>query len=138
MPLFAWKPEYSVENDALDGHHKKLFDLINRLQTAMLEGHGKRVIDATLTELLQYVQYHFSAEENLMAAANYPALAEHKAQHEALTAKVREFKQEYDAGRAVVTIHVLQFLGEWLKNHLLGADRAYAPHLGRMRPLATS
>ncbi len=129
MSVFAWKPEYTVQNQQLDGHHQRLFQLVDRLQTAMSTGHGKQVIDPTLSELVQYAQYHFSAEETLMAAANFPALAEHKAQHEALTNKVLEFKREYDAGRVTLTVQVLQFLREWLQNHIIQSDRAYRPYL---------
>jgi hemerythrin len=110
-----------------------LFDLVNRLQTAMATGQGKKAIDPTLSELIEYTVHHFAAEERLMAAAQYPGLDQHKEQHRALTEKVLAFKSEYDAGRAALTIQVLQFLRDWLQTHILQSDRAYGPYVADER-----
>ena len=130
MPVFAWKPEYTVSNTQLDGHHKHLFQLVDGLQSAMAAGKGKSAMDATLQELITYTQSHFAAEERLMELSQYPDLPRHKAEHEALTEKVVEFKREYDAGRATITLQLLQFLRDWLQTHIMKSDRAYAPYIG--------
>ena len=46
--------------------------------------------------------------------------------HAAFVKKVLEFKEEFDQGRATVSVHVLQFLGKWLQTHIKGADMKYS------------
>ena len=37
MPLYIWDNTYSVNNEELDNHHKKLFDLFNKLYDCSLD-----------------------------------------------------------------------------------------------------
>ena len=125
MALFNWKEEYSVSVRKFDDHHKKLISLINELHEGMLTGKHKDIVGNTISELLKYTKYHFGEEEKLMAVNRYPGLAEHKAQHEAFTKKVLEFIAKYEAGKATVTLDVVNFLREWLKGHILQTDKKY-------------
>ena len=95
--LFQWDDSYSVKVGAMDGQHRKLFDLINELHRAMRAGRGKEVTGVILHRLIDYTLHHFSAEEKLLEKHNYPGLVAHRAEHKALTAKVMDFKREFDA-----------------------------------------
>ena len=52
MPLYAWKDEYSVGVTRFDNHHKKLFDIGNRLHDMMKEGLGGDQIEQSIRELV--------------------------------------------------------------------------------------
>jgi len=127
--MFEWKDEYSVGIRSIDGQHQNLFRLAGELHSAMAGGQGKAAIFKTLGRLVQYTEVHFAQEERLMRLHDYPDLAAHKAQHDALARQVRQFQADFEAGRVLVTIQLLQFLKNWLENHIKGSDQKYAPYL---------
>ncbi|HTR37690.1 MAG TPA: bacteriohemerythrin [Bryobacteraceae bacterium] len=124
--MFDWKPEYSVGHAEIDSQHKRLFVLAGDLHTAMISGKGKNILSKTLAELISYTKLHFATEERLMKAHNYPDYAQHKANHDSLTAKVVEFQRDFETGHVAVTVGLLQFLQDWLRHHIRETDRKIA------------
>lgn len=127
--MFEWKPQYSVQIASIDGQHQNLFRIAGELYAAMSAGRGKAAMAEILDRLVQYTAVHFAQEERLMRLHDYPHLAAHRAEHEALTKKVLAFQADFDAGRAAMTVQVLQFLREWLAKHIAASDQKYAPYL---------
>jgi hemerythrin len=127
--MFEWKAEYSVGIASIDGQHQNLFALARELYSAMSSGHGKSAVRPILDRLVQYTKVHFGHEERLMVQHNYPDLAEHKKQHDALTKRVVEFQADYEAGKVAMTIQLLQFLKTWLEHHIRESDGAYSPYM---------
>lgn len=125
MGAFEWNDSYSVKVGILDTQHKKLFKVVQELQDAMKAGHGKEKAGEVLGRLIEYTVYHFGAEEKLMENHGYPALAEHRAEHKALTDKVLAFKKQYEAGNGAI-LPLMTFLQEWLTNHILTVDQKYS------------
>jgi len=123
MSLFQWNDSFSVGNGEIDGQHKKLFQLADRFHAAMTGGQGKKALQQTLADLIEYTKQHFASEENLMQKTSYPGYRQHKAEHDALTRKVAQFRDDLAANRVVVTIDVLQFLRDWLVNHIGQMDK---------------
>jgi hemerythrin len=129
MSLMTWDQSYSVKVAELDGHHQKLFFLLNSLHDAMRAGKGNSIIRGIVDELAEYTQTHFQREEALMEQTKYPALDTHRVAHQNLIAKVAEYKAALDSGQGVNTSAVLEFLRQWLANHINRMDKAYASHL---------
>jgi hemerythrin len=129
MSLMTWDQSYSVKVAELDGHHQKLFFLLNTLHDAMRAGKGNSVIRAIVEELADYTHTHFQREEALMGQTKYPGLETHRIEHQKLMAKVGEYKAALDSGQNVNTTAVLEFLREWLAKHINRVDKAYASHL---------
>ena len=127
--MFDWNNSYSVQIGSIDAQHQTLFRIAGELHTAMANGQGKTAVAKTLDRLIQYVGMHFSHEERLMRLHGYPDFPAHKAEHDALTRQVVQFQQEFQAGRAILTVQLLRFLKEWLQNHIQGSDQKYAPFL---------
>ena len=134
MSLFQWKDGFSVGNSEIDGQHKKLFQLADRFHSAMANGQGKQILQQTLAELIDYTKHHFAAEEKLMLKSSYPEYQQHKAEHDALTAKVVQFAKDVEADRAIVTIDVLQFVREWLVNHIGHMDNKVGQYVQSRQP----
>lgn len=70
--MLSWNDNFSVGVKAFDEHHHRLFDLLNGLLTAVENGtadEGKLV--AALKELIDYTDYHFKAEEDLLRKNGY-------------------------------------------------------------------
>ena len=129
MALISWHQSYSVKVAELDGHHQKLFSLLNTLYDAMRVGKGRSVIGQIVSELSNYTQTHFRAEEALMQRANYPALAGHRVEHQRFIARVAEFQKDLDAGTIGNSVAVLEFLKDWLVKHIKKLDQSYSTHL---------
>jgi len=126
---FQWNDRYSVKVYAMDVQHKRLFEIIRELYTAMQSGHGKDVVKGVLDRLIDYTVKHFGAEEKLMDDNKYPSLASHRAEHKILTDKVLAFKTKFDTGTASITPELMSFLQTWLTNHIQTVDQKYSEFL---------
>lgn len=129
MPIMSWTDTYSTGIAEIDQQHKKLIDLINSLHDAMAKGQGKIVLGKTLGELIHYCASHFAVEEKLFDKHGYPEADEHKDKHQKMTSKVLALQQQFEQGKATLTIEVMDFLQQWLDKHILGTDKKYAPFL---------
>ena len=127
--MFEWKDEYSVQVGSIDAQHRTLFQIGAELHGAMLSGQGRVITNRILDRLVQYTAMHFAHEERLMRLNNYPDLAAHQVLHKALTDKVLKFQAEVQGGRAAVTVQLLQFLTDWLQNHIRNTDQKYVPFM---------
>jgi methyl-accepting chemotaxis protein len=127
--LISWDDSIRFDIDTIDQQHHRLVDLINTLYGAMRKRAGKSVLGPILDELSQYTVQHFKEEERLMAEAGYAELDGHQRVHEKLVAQVLDFKQQFEAGSATVTLDLMNFLSDWLVNHIKGVDRKYVSTL---------
>lgn len=131
MEQFVWKEEYSVGNQHMDSHHKKLIRLIEEI------GHIIRQDDDTMiystvkiiSELKVYAIFHFTEEEHLMEAASYPDLAFHKEQHKAFIKKIESLKSDYLNNIELINNDIFHFLKNWLSHHILELDQKYVEYL---------
>ena len=124
MVFVEWSEKLSVGMPEIDDQHKELINILNRLHAAMAEGKGKMVLKDTLADLADYTVTHFYTEERYMTRYRYPRLAEHKAEHEAFVAKVKQFQADFDAGKATMSIDLMKFIKDWLVTHITGTDMA--------------
>jgi|GEM_PF-219424 len=131
-PIMVWSPEYAVGVPEIDDQHQRLFKMINDLNEAMALGRGKDVLDRILAGLVDYTARHFQTEEYYMEKANYPELESHREVHRRLTDKVHEMVDRYKTGEVGLGVELLDFLQDWLKKHILGTDKKYAPYLAGM------
>ena len=125
MELIKWSDKYSVNNFLLDSQHKKLIAIINELHTAMKVARGNEIMQTIFDELIWYTKEHFRTEEQIMLKFNYPAFKEHKAEHEKLTEQVLKLQKEYKEGKSLITMETMNFLKNWLINHIEGTDKKY-------------
>jgi methyl-accepting chemotaxis protein/hemerythrin len=123
--LITWDSSISFGIDAIDQQHHHLVDLVNKLHHAMRVRAGKSVLGATLAELAQYTVEHFKDEERMMEEAGYPKLDAHKREHEKLVAQVVDFQKQFESGSVTITLDLMNFLSDWLINHIKGVDRGY-------------
>ncbi len=129
MPLFQWTPELSVNVKEIDNQHKQLVNLINLLHDSMKSGKGKDVMGKVLNDLTDYTVYHFGTEERLFQKYGYIEYPQHKKEHDDLTKQVLDVKSKFEAGQTTVTIEVMNFLKDWLNNHIKHSDKKYSAFL---------
>ncbi|NWJ42470.1 MAG: bacteriohemerythrin [Geothrix sp.] len=128
-PLMEWTPALQVGHSEIDRQHQKLIDLANRLNAAMQAGHGRAISGEILQELVDYTVSHFGFEEGLMHTHAYSDREAHLEEHRKLIQSVTEFKRQFDAGQASVSIELMGFIRDWLVNHILKVDKALAREL---------
>ena len=51
----------------------------------------------------------------------------HKAEHKKLVEKTMKFKTDFEAGKVGISIPLMDFLSNWLKDHIKGTDKKYGP-----------
>ncbi len=129
MAFIKWDDKFLTGVSEADNQHKKLVKLINELYDTMKQGKEQNIIGKIIDELAKYAIVHFSTEEKLMQKYGYPGLANHKREHEIFIQKVEEFKKEQAEGKITLSIKVLNFLKDWLINHIMGTDKEYGPFL---------
>lgn len=125
--LIEWNQGMSVDVAILDSQHKKLIAMINGLNDAMKSGKGKDALGGLLSELAGYTATHFTSEERLMDQYAYPGALAQKAEHRKFVAQVNDFKAQFEKGTAMMSMQIMSFLSDWLKNHIMKTDKQYGP-----------
>lgn len=126
MALIEWNRSLCVEISLFDQQHQELVSIINRLHQAIKEGQGSQILEEVFDQLVAYTQFHFKAEEELMLQYGYPDYEHHKREHVILVGQVADIATQIKAGKVFQPINVMQFLVNWLTNHLKGEDKQYS------------
>ncbi len=124
--LIKWGPQYYIGLKLIDDQHKVLVNLINLTYKYFGENNRKKLKEV-LKELLDYTVYHFGEEEVLFKRFEYEDYDNHKRIHESFIGKIRSFKEEFESGDATVSFEIIEFLKDWLINHILKTDKQYVP-----------
>lgn len=128
--MTEWTPDLSTHVALLDEQHREIFQWLAELESATID---ERTLFGvySLTRLKHYTRSHFAAEEALMKAAEYPDLAAHAAEHAKFRARLDELHLKSigeDISRDTV-----EFLTDWLTNHITRTDMAYVPYLKKLK-----
>ena len=76
--------------------------------------------------LKDYTIKHFSEEEKLMKLHKYPDFENHKKEHQLFIDKVHEYEERYNSGKLLLTIEVINFIKNWIINHIKETDQKYS------------
>ncbi|MDR2688228.1 MAG: bacteriohemerythrin [Azoarcus sp.] len=123
---FKWSEKYSVGIPEIDEQHKALFDLIEKIHTAIMEHKGTKASTEVLDELVDYTRVHFALEQSLMRMGKYPDYDNHCVLHHDLVAEVVALQEKVHSGTASISFELLHFLRNWLAKHILIEDKKYA------------
>ena len=128
-PALRWDDGLSLGVAEIDDQHKALLGHCNELVEAIRQGRGAQVLGKTLARLRDYTATHFAAEERYMERIGYPELAAHRAAHEGMVRRVKEFQRRIYQHAAPAPAEVRGFLKDWLITHILGTDLKIAAFL---------
>jgi diguanylate cyclase (GGDEF)-like protein/hemerythrin-like metal-binding protein len=129
MESFTWGTNFETGIQEVDDQHRKLVELINSLGTQLAENDmADRHADNLLQELVNYAQYHFADEEELMVRYSLDRrhcdqhLSAHKGFLDDVTCMGQQSKmKESGDGKSL-----FEFLIHWLAYHILGCDKNMA------------
>ncbi|HWR05290.1 hemerythrin family protein, partial [Sporomusa sp.] len=111
--------------------HKKLFEIANEIDKLL---NNELIIDkydhivAIVDELRDYTTEHFAAEEAYMIANKYPKFLSHKVLHNEFIEKMGSIDfGQIDNEQNAYLKEILNFVIEWLVDHILKEDKFISP-----------
>ena len=125
MTFLEWDPGFELGIHEFDEHHKHLVDLLNMTYDGFVGKAERDELGAVLDALIDYAAYHFAAEEHWMELQSYPGLLQHREEHARFCTRVVEIQKDFHQGKANLSLETLQFLNDWLFNHILKTDAEY-------------
>ncbi|MEI6285339.1 MAG: diguanylate cyclase [Bacillota bacterium] len=124
-----WHANNESGHKTIDRQHRKLFEVINELLSAVIEQREKTECYSLIDMLLLDVINHFNDEEEILAAADYPFIDEHRAAHEQLVNKLAELSEMFMNDRLTLG-ELFSFLAyDVVAQHLMLEDKKYFPNI---------
>lgn len=124
-PAFEWQSRYEVGIAAIDGQHREMMDIANRLLAGLHAGADRDGLVETLRELVRATEHNIATEERLMQE-NGLALGHHAEEHARLLDAIRRFDLRLDDDGLATSA---RWLREWLLGHIDEDDRPFAEQL---------
>ena len=123
--MFTFTKDCLIGVPEIDDEHKKLFELIGRIDTAVKsDTDSVPTAMALLNELKQYAVTHFAHEEAYMASIHDPELPRQQKEHQEFVNKINSysFSDITDGTAKDIIVELLEYLSKWLMGHILGSD----------------
>ena len=127
MEKIIWNENLSVGVAEIDRQHKQLVGILNQLLDMQGVTVASETISDTLTRMTDYADYHFNSEEGLMQKYAYPEFETHRKEHVAFMRKTAELAMGTMAYRQTIPTEVLDYLKNWLVEHIMVSDMKYKP-----------
>ena len=128
MAFVDWSPLFSVGIERMDEDHRQLLAIINRFHDAHSTGQARAEILGVLRDLIRYADRHFQREEQLLEQYGFPDMLDHARIHTQLTEQIFQLHEKYAAGDVQISDEVMEFVKNWLLNHILNTDMRYAEY----------
>ena len=125
MQLFQWDQTFATGSPDVDRQHQYLVEIINRFGDLITrDAFDMQEIDKVCGQLMDYTNYHFAEEEELMASAGLDQrhITEHRRQHNDLVNEIKPLRNQLVEGDLAAGKHLFEFLINWLVFHILGTD----------------
>ncbi|WP_346356228.1 bacteriohemerythrin [Azotosporobacter soli] len=130
MSILKWNEKYQTGVKQFDQEHQQLLQRFNDLYTNIFEcetlEQERKLTAEVLQDLLDYVQYHFTAEEELMKKHHYPEYEEHQKAHGYFIKEVTALLTKHEGGELALSFPIFSFVKEWIDNHILIVDKRYS------------
>ena len=121
------KEEYKIGVESIDEQHKKLFELADKAYMLLKDEYSLDKYDKIVEiveELKEYTIFHFKSEEEYMESINYKRLFTQKIEHEKFIKALEGIDLRHlDQNQDESLVKMLNFLNEWLTEHILGNDK---------------
>ncbi len=129
MDKFIFDDSLKLGVTLIDEQHGRFIGYINDTWDALERRDSKEEFLHILNQLMDYVLVHFTDEEALMKEFDYPGLLEHRQNHSQTTDELFGFDIRLMSGDPDAAKAFLNFLTDWLRNHINVVDRELAAYL---------
>ncbi|WP_367988913.1 bacteriohemerythrin [Vibrio sp. NTOU-M3] len=123
--LIEWSAQLDIGLDEINRQHQTLVHLINELYHLLRNNYGLPSIKRVVQGLIDYTANHFKYEETLFEQVEYARTQQHIDKHNELVTQVLEFQKRVERGEDIGD-ELMQFLKNWLSQHIMKEDKAYA------------
>ncbi len=130
--MLAWKEDFRLGVEELDGQHTVLFGIINQLDLAVAGNSSPECLGDVLFGLRAYAEFHFHTEEMFMGRYGYGRAPEHQAAHGALLAAVDAIIAGGGDVRARA-VAAKALIVDWVIGHIQHEDRELAEFIESAR-----
>ena len=129
--LITWSEKYYTGVPLVDSQHRELIKLTNELYNACMGGKEKTeaVFKDAMRRMVDYVRFHFNAEQELLKQINYPDYPHHKMQHDSLVKDIIDAAAEYKEGVKFVPNNFVRRLKDWIFSHIAVYDQQWAGYV---------
>ena len=117
-----WSSQLETGVDRVDHQHQTLISIINRLNAAIKSKADRTGLSLIFGQLASYTKFHFKAEEMIIAQVQKHSLEKHQLLHKDFVNKLRGYEKKFRAGETIVISDLLEYLNEWLVNHIINED----------------
>jgi hemerythrin len=125
MAYIDWQQKYSVNVEIIDVQHRHFVDLLNSVYSSVQDNRLEK-LGELIDELVEYAKLHFETEEKYFKKFHYEGASEHIIEHKKLIAEVSEFLDKKDNDPIILGYALVDFLEDWLVNHLAVMDQKYS------------
>jgi hemerythrin-like metal-binding protein len=127
VEAFVWSDKLVTGISEVDEQHQRLVELINEVGSLCTQDAGSDKIKPVLDQLVQYTQYHFKNEEQLMRqySVSAPHQQHHLKAHEAFCEQVTlaiGIIQSSPQSTMNLLAQLLNYLTRWLLQHIMVED----------------
>jgi hemerythrin-like metal-binding protein len=130
--LVELTPDLYTGIELIDDQHNMLCAYINALYRATRHEFSREEILDIVGSLKHYAATHFSTEEQYFSHSTYPDTEKHKETHKNFVTKVVQVERDLQHGNCDVGDDLLQFLKNWLLQHIRRTDREYVPYIKKL------
>ena len=134
---FSFTDKYLTGISFIDEEHSHLFEIIKDTNDVI---HNPYIPDKydeimrLISELKDYTEVHFHDEEEYMKSINYPGLEAQQYAHSFFVEKFTEIDfdelNRIDDNQNEYLEGLINFLLNWLSNHILGTDKKIGEYVG--------
>jgi len=120
-----WENKYSVGVVEIDLQHQKMFEVINQLIDILGGVPTSEQLTEIINSLIEYKKFHFATEEKYFKEFNFEGTQEHINAHNTFGSRLQEIQQENGSDTISLAYDLVDFLEDWLIDHLQTLDQKY-------------
>ena len=133
MASLIWNHACTVGVQSIDDQHGVLLDALNELRLALLHGEDSKTVRAMLKRATELMRLHVESEDKLLAQHGFPGLAAHRAEHQRLLGRLKQYEIRYEQRNADSVYELVEYLRKWFTAHTGASGREYGPWLQESR-----
>jgi hemerythrin len=126
MTLLVWQDEkHLLGFPDMDDTHKEFAELLNSLG----EMTDSDKFKAGFAQLVLHTKNHFDKEDRLMVESSFPAIGEHRSDHDRVLGQLTQINERVQRGIIALGREYIKALPNWFDVHAATMDSALAAHL---------
>ncbi|WP_081063946.1 bacteriohemerythrin [Burkholderia cepacia] len=121
QPVFAWREEFELGHEGMDGTHR---EFVACVQTLLLASDDE--LATALDAFAAHARHHFDEEDAAMRESNYGSAGCHVDEHAAVLKSLSEVQAALARGRVDVVRSFANALADWFPGHASVMDQGLA------------